>query len=717
MVDSMIDMMLNYRQSGHPGRLPVQGPPARVHAARRRDALGHPPPGEGVRRSSFVLVAGHTVPLIYATLTVLGHALRLKYEKTGDREVPHPGRRTQKIHRSGRTSSMLRRNGGLAGHAEMEGKTLFFKFNTGPSGPRFSPPAAGEAMALKRAGALPSEGVRVRGRGGSHDRERPTRPGTPRGGSGSATSCTSSTGTTRASIRDRCSSVVLRLAPTTGSEPPGWRTYGARRPREATGSPSTRVLLEGVHGPRIRGSDAPPASGVRTLKGRGYAVTGYKSHGAGRAAELARATGSIRARVHGEVRHRVRRSGPAGPRGRRGAASAQVAENIQRALSLYEKDPALLDYVADRLVEIGDSVPEKIETVSEVRPRARSPFEDSGVLGLRIRYPEDHVGEAGGQEAEPRRPLPAGASYVNSLGRKKYGRPLFLAMSADLADSTNISGFAKDFERPRRAGAGTSGTTTPRARSFRSRSRSSRTPGCRVGHRLRERLIPLRTRTSTASTGRAFHVRVVQLPQVRPDETLQPGGAGLRDPGRQGALGRAGHSGPETAEDSRTHFGIFAPGGHAALPRRAASATCTRGSTTRCRWCWARRSRLGLPDRRAAPHAAARRDSRTGSRSESPRTWRRRRVRTSIRDYDPSKPPEGRHRPRAGDDERPANLFRVLPEIDEGGTERPDRRGRQSRSSSARQPAGIPRPPSSRRRPSWTAWRCPTGPGDCSSTG
>ena len=39
----------------------------------------------------------------------------------------------------------------------MEGKTLFLKFNTGPSG-HGAPAAAGEAMALKRAGA---EGVKV----------------------------------------------------------------------------------------------------------------------------------------------------------------------------------------------------------------------------------------------------------------------------------------------------------------------------------------------------------------------------------------------------------------------------------------------------------------------------------------------------------------------------------------------------------------------------
>jgi len=46
----------------------------------------------------------------------------------------------------------LRHNKGLPGHAEMEGKTLFFKFNTGPSG-HGAPAALGEALALKHAGA------------------------------------------------------------------------------------------------------------------------------------------------------------------------------------------------------------------------------------------------------------------------------------------------------------------------------------------------------------------------------------------------------------------------------------------------------------------------------------------------------------------------------------------------------------------------------------
>src|SRR5262245_15879581 len=145
----MIDIMLNYRQSGHPG-----GSRSKVHllvttllGGIMRWDIRHPEKPFGDR---FVLVAGHTVPLVYATLTVFNHALRLKYAKTGDKRYLVP----DVEHRAVLWEDLLklRRNKGLPGHAEMEGKTLFFKFNTGPSG-HGSPAAAGEAIALKRAGA------------------------------------------------------------------------------------------------------------------------------------------------------------------------------------------------------------------------------------------------------------------------------------------------------------------------------------------------------------------------------------------------------------------------------------------------------------------------------------------------------------------------------------------------------------------------------------
>ncbi len=166
LIDECIDLSLNYRQSGHPG-----GSRSKVHmmvalllsGAMRWDVL-RPWRRFGDR---FVLSAGHTVPLVYATLAVLNEAMRARFDVSRDSSFAFPD--------DGRWALTwewllrLRRHGGLPGHAEMEGRTLFLKFNTGPSG-HGMPPAAGEALALRLAGADEREGVRVRGRGRAHPR-------------------------------------------------------------------------------------------------------------------------------------------------------------------------------------------------------------------------------------------------------------------------------------------------------------------------------------------------------------------------------------------------------------------------------------------------------------------------------------------------------------------------------------------------------------------
>ena len=164
LVDECIDLSLNYRQSGHPG-----GSRSKVHmmlalllsGAMRWDVL-RPWRRFGDR---FVLSAGHTVPLVYATLAVLNEAVRARYERDGQASFAFPD--------DGRWALTwewllrLRRRGGLPGHAEMEGRTLFLKFNTGPSG-HGMPPAAGEALALRAGRRRRGEGLRVRGRRRAH---------------------------------------------------------------------------------------------------------------------------------------------------------------------------------------------------------------------------------------------------------------------------------------------------------------------------------------------------------------------------------------------------------------------------------------------------------------------------------------------------------------------------------------------------------------------
>ena len=161
-VDQCIDIMLNLRQSGHPG-----GSRSKVHAmivtllsgAMRWDIRD-----VGKRFSDrFILVAGHCNPVVYATLAVLNEALRIKHRETGERKYKNnKGSNYQLVWEDLLT---LRQNEGLPGHAEMEGKTLFFKANTGPSG-HGSPFAAGAALALKFSGASDVKVFAFEGEGG-----------------------------------------------------------------------------------------------------------------------------------------------------------------------------------------------------------------------------------------------------------------------------------------------------------------------------------------------------------------------------------------------------------------------------------------------------------------------------------------------------------------------------------------------------------------------
>ena len=89
LVDEMIDLMLNYRQSGHPG-----GSRSKVHVmlATMLSGAMHWDVLRPWRRFAdrFVLSAGHTIPLVYACLAVFNEALRARHETTGDDSFGFP---------------------------------------------------------------------------------------------------------------------------------------------------------------------------------------------------------------------------------------------------------------------------------------------------------------------------------------------------------------------------------------------------------------------------------------------------------------------------------------------------------------------------------------------------------------------------------------------------------------------------------------------------
>ena len=259
LVDECIDLTLDYRQSGHPG-----GSRSKVHmllalllsGAMRWD-IRRPWLRFGDR---FVLSAGHTVPLVYATLAVLNEALRARAERTGDPRFAFPD--------DGRFALTwehllgLRHRGGLPGHAEMAGRTLFLKANTGPSG-HGMPFAAGEALALKLAGAGEVKVFVVEGEGG-------LTPGAAHETKNSAWGLGLSNlvflvDWNDFGIDERPASSVVHGTPVDWFAPYGWRVTGTEDGMEW--GPVTRAVLDAARGanpaPRPEHGLVPDPQGPR----------------------------------------------------------------------------------------------------------------------------------------------------------------------------------------------------------------------------------------------------------------------------------------------------------------------------------------------------------------------------------------------------------------------------------------------------------------------
>ena len=89
LVDEVLDLSLNYRQSGHPG-----GSRSKAHltlatllsGAMRWDVLRPWRPF----CDRFVLSAGHTVPLVYSILAVLNESIRVRHAAGGESRVAFP---------------------------------------------------------------------------------------------------------------------------------------------------------------------------------------------------------------------------------------------------------------------------------------------------------------------------------------------------------------------------------------------------------------------------------------------------------------------------------------------------------------------------------------------------------------------------------------------------------------------------------------------------
>ncbi|HTE04676.1 MAG TPA: transketolase [Planctomycetota bacterium] len=647
LIDQCLDVALNLSQSGHPG-----GSRSKVHAlvtlllsGGMRWDLRHPEARFGDR---FVLVAGHCNPVVYATLAVFNEALRLRHARDRAARYAHPlGRQFTLLPEDLLT---LRQNGGLPGHAEMEGRTLFFKANTGPSG-HGAPIAAGEALALKHAGAGSVRVFAMEGEGGhtagAHHEVKNTAWGLGLGNFFYLLDWND------CGIDDHRISSVVHGTPETWFKSYGWRVAGTDDGSnfasllpamhellgDAGGAGTAGAGTSDRRGPDGRGQSVPGCLWFKTRKGRGYLKYDNASHGS---PHKHNDENYWRLRAEFGERHGVSFAGQGGA----GAADragrvAQAAEHLRAVFSVMERDAALVTYLSDRLTELGESVPATLPTFSwdQGAPQTagapeRAPAADAGGRT----EPAAH-GKAGGVSAaaqadpfaDPRltdpaqlpaalffkpgdkQPNRAGFSamgaYINALGRQHYGRPLFLVCAADLADSTNISGFGKKWvsgaapATPPGTGhaaaatvAGSGGGAGAATVAGPAGSASGAAPVADfAGYGWYERtsapggaILPQEI-TEFTNAGLMCGVASVNLSD-RPLENfrgysgacstygsfsyLKYGPMRLFSQAAQDSqirLGRvlwvAGHSGPETAEDSRTHFGIFSPGVTSLFPR------------------------------------------------------------------------------------------------------------------------------------------------------
>ena len=542
LVDECIDLSLNYRQSGHPG-----GSRSKVHmllALTLSGAMRWDLRRPWLRFSDrFVLSAGHTVPLVYATLAVLNEGLRARYERSGLEQFAFP--EDGRFALTWELLPKLRHRGGLPGHAEMAGRSLFLKYNTGPSGHGLGP-AVGEALALKLLGAEAVKVFVVEGEGGL----------TP-GGAHEAKNAAWGLGLSNLvflvdwndyGIDPRPASSVVQGSPVDWFAPYGWRVDGTQEGSEW--GPVTRAVLEAACGPNPE--ERPSVAWFKTRKGRGYGKYDAASHGAPwpMNSEQFWAVRKQFMDRYGVEYEGVDEPAPADPAAQR----AQEEANLRRAMEVLRRDDDLVEWLSDRLVAIGGTVPDVIEG-TDLGGRSAGVFKDKRFFDFE-HYPRE-MWKHPGEKAPNRAALGTWGAYVNSLAKSEYGRPLFIACSADLADSTNISGFGAGFGELSgfgwydRASNPTGALLPTEITEF---TNAGMMAGMATVNLAGDPFSSFDGFWGTCSTYGSFsylkYGPMRLFSQLAQDCELKVGKL----------LWIAGHSGPETADDSRTHFGIVETG-------------------------------------------------------------------------------------------------------------------------------------------------------------
>ena len=540
LIDQCIDIMLNLSQSGHPG-----GSRSKVHAlvvtllsgAMRWDIRD-----AGKRFSDrFVLVAGHCNPVVYATLAVLNESLRLRYKIKKDKKFLHF--KGQDFQLTWEDLLGLRQNGGLPGHAEMQGKTLFFKANTGPTG-HGSPFAAGAALALKYSNAKDVKVFAMEGEGGitagaSHE------------------TINSAWGLGLGNlvyhldwndygIDSRPISSILYGGPENWFGGHGWQVSGVED------GENWDEIANAYYNLLVKNPDPnkPKVVYSKTRKGRGYHKYDFHSHGSPhkRNSSLFWKTKEDFAK-----KYDVTFESFGEPEGEsRDDHVKQAVSMFKTVFSVMNNNIDLVNYLSDRLINLGNSVPNQIRECT-VNTEKESKYQKL----FNIDHLPDNIFVSPGTKVPNRMGFSKYASYINTITEQKYGRPLILAMSADLSDSTNISGFAKGYGGARDKGfyekkSNTKSPLFPQGiTEFTNAGMMAGAATVNFSAKPYESFSGFYGAVSTYGSFSYLKYGPLRLfSQLAQDSELKVGKI----------IWVVGHSGPETAEDSRTHYGIFAPG-------------------------------------------------------------------------------------------------------------------------------------------------------------
>ena len=470
-------------------------------------------------------------------------AIRARYDLDGDERFIFPDEGRWAL--TWEDLLTLRHRGGLPGHAEMAGKTLFLKANTGPSG-HGMPFAAGEALALRLAGCDEVKVFVVEGEGGltagaAHETKNTA------WGLGLA-NLVFLVDWNDFGIDLRPTSSVVHGTPDDWFRPYGWRVVGTD---DGMAWPTvTRTALDAALGENP--ARVPTVAWFRTRKGRDYGKYDAPSHGTphGMNSPEFWATRKEFMARHGVTYDGVDEPAPADA----AARVAQAEQNFRVVVSILRKDPDLVRWLSDRLVEIAATVPVDIASCS-LRGETAGIFRDPRITDFRL-YPAEMY-RAPGELLPNRAGLGAWGSWVNAYSRATYGRPLFIVCSADLAESTNIAGFGKDwgdvpgwgwYERDRNP----RGTVLPQE--ITEFTNAGLLAGMTSVNLADDPMTDYDGFWGACSTYASFsYLKYGPLrlfSQMAQDSNLRLGRI----------LWVAGHSGPETADDSRTHFGIFETG-------------------------------------------------------------------------------------------------------------------------------------------------------------